>query len=282
MALVRVRQATQVTLTHTFLVGEVATDATGSVTVTVKRLDGTAVTSGAAGHAGIGQYTFTLPAQPLLDALTVDWAGTVAGNPLTDRDIVEVVGGFLFGIAEARNKPPALSTQVYPDAGLEAERVGVEQECEIICGQAFVPRFARIALSSRGTDALLLPVANVRAVRAVTVAGTAWSAPDVAALVPEDSGVLYRPGCVPWPAGRVILEVEHGWDYPPEGIRTAAMLRLRSSLGQFSSQVPQRAISFTVQDGGVYRLSTPSRDRTGVPDVDGPYARYTLDMGGFA
>jgi hypothetical protein len=34
-------------------------------------------------------------------------------------------------------------------------------------------------------------------------------------------------------------------------------------------------VSFTIADGGTYRLSLPDEYKTGIPDVDGPYARYS-------
>jgi hypothetical protein len=284
MSLIRILRTAQVTLTHTWYVDETPTDAAGSVTVTVKRLDGTTLASGTAAHPGVGQYTFTPPAQAQVETYTVDWAGSVAGVTVTARDIVEVVGGFLFGLAEARGKPPPLDVTKYPTTLLASKRIEVEEECELICGQAFVPRFARVVLDGSGTDGLVLPTVNVRAVRAVSVAGTAWAPAEVSALGASDSGVVWRPAGAAWPAGHgnVIMEFEHGMEYPPETIREAAMVRLRTRLNSTDTSVPYRAISWSAQDGGVYRLSTPSRQRTGIPDVDAAYDRFPAGVGGFA
>jgi hypothetical protein len=99
----------------------------------------------------------------------------------------------------------------------------------------------------------------------------------VAAVGITDYGVLRRPFGALWPAGlnNIIVEYDHGLDYPPEEIRQAGILRLRSLIGQTTSSVPDRATSYSVGDGGTYRLSTPSKQKTGIPDVDGPYERYT-------
>lgn len=281
MTLVRILRTAQITLSHTFYVDETATDASGSVTYSIKRLDGTIVTSGTAAHpGGAGIYTAIVPAQSQLDCLTVDWSGLVAGATVTARDVVEVVGAFLFGLAEARAVPPVLDAVKYPTAKLAAKRISVEQECEEICGQAFVPRFARVALTATGRVGLTLPSVRVRALRAVTVDGTSQS---LTGLSVTASGVVtggYWPARTP--NSTVVVEYECGWDYPPEDLREAAMLRLRSRLSQGDTGVPQRAVSFSVQDGGVYRLSTPSARRTGVPEVDGVYERYTPSFGGFA
>lgn len=286
MSMVRVLVTTKVTLTHTFYVDETPTDLTGNCTVTIKRLDGTAVTSGTAIHPGsAGVYTFAVPEQAQVDMLTVDWSGTLAGATVSVRDYVEIVGGFLFGIAEARAKHPSLAnTTTYPSSLLAAKRIEVEQECERICRRAFVPRFARVALSGDGTDRLPLPRnlllgggSEIRAVRAISIAGTAWSVGDVSALGFTDFGVLKRPGGAIWPAGtgNIVVEYEHGWDYPPVELSEAAILRLRSRIAYTLSGIPDRATSFTVTEGGTYRLSTPSAQRTGIPDVDGVYERYT-------
>jgi hypothetical protein len=281
VTLVRILRTAQVVLSHTFYVDETATDAAGSVTYSIKRLDGTSIASGTATHPGpAGIYQVTVPGQANLDTLTVDWSGTVGGAAITARDIVEVVGGFLFGLAEARAQPPVLDATRYPTATLAAKRISVEQECEEICGQAFVPRFARVTLVATGADSMALPSIRVRALRAVTVDGVTQS---ISGLSVTPSGVItgaywpYR-----WPSSSIVVEYEHGWEYPPEDLREAAMLRLRSRISQGDSGVPQRAISFSATDGGVYRLSTPSKQRTGVPDVDGVYERYTPDQGGFA
>lgn len=281
MTLVRVLRTAQVVLSHTFYVDETATSASGSVTYAIKRLDGSSVASGsAAGPITVGVYQVTVPAQSQLDTLTVDWTGTVAGASVTARDIVEVVGGFLFGLAEARAIPPVLDSTRYPTARLAQKRISVEQECEEICGQSFVPRFARVSVTATGQVGLPLPNVRVRALRAVTVDGAAQA---ISGLQVTQSGVItgaYWPSRYPY--STAIIEYEHGWEYPPEDLREAAMLRLRSRLAQGDTGIPQRALSFSSTDGGVYRLSTPSQQRTGIPDVDGVYERYTVLRGGFA
>jgi hypothetical protein len=281
----RVLRTAALDITHHFSLDEAALDAGGAVTYAVTRLDGTAVTSGtAADAAGTGNYSFTLPGGPTsptsatwqLDTLAVSWTGTFGGAVFTALDYVEVVGGYLFNLDEARALPPALDTTTYPTATLKTKRIEVEEECERICGRAFVPRFHREALSGRDTDRLGVRHRYLRTLRAVTVSGVAWSAPDVAAVRISESGMLTRPAGNIWPAGasNVVVEYEHGYDYPPEEIRSAAMKRLRSRLTTTSSGVPDRAISWNTQDGGTYRISLPSGERTGIPDVDAAYEGY--------
>jgi hypothetical protein len=255
----------------------VPADAGGAVTVAVKRLDGTAVTSGAATDVGVGQYTFVVPPSALLDTYTVDWTGSYGGVPVTVRDYLEVVGGFLFTLTRAYGQKPVMDPAKYPLADVVEKRIEVEGDFEGICRQAFVPRFARERLSGNSTPRLGTTFMMLRTVRAVTVNGVAWSAPDVAAVGVSDHGILTRPGGAVWPSGvgNIVVEYEHGWDYPPPGVDSAGVLWLRNRLGMFDTGVPYRATSFQAGDGGVYRLSTPSRQRTGIPDVDAVLERYT-------
>lgn len=277
MGLFRALRASGATLSHTFRVGETATDAAGAVSVAVTRLDGTPVQSGAATHPGVGQYAFALGPVAQLDALTVTWTGTVAGAARTETDLVEVVGGYLFELADLRSEYKPDPTR-FPTSVLEAKRTAAEVECEDICGVAFVPRFTRVSLDSRGGGCdLLLPHAQARSVRAVSVDGTVWP---LAGVTVSGSGVLTTSGV--WPRGRVVVEYEHGLDWPPPDLADAVMLRSFSLLGRASSGVPQRAVSWSADSGGTYRLSLPGARKTGIPDVDGPYERHTLDVGGFA
>jgi hypothetical protein len=279
MSLLRIPRTAQVTLSHTFYVDETATAPTGTLTATVKRLDGTSVAGSPFTYTVTGTTcSFALPGQANLDTLTVDWAGTVAGAVVTFRDIVEIVGGFYFGLKQVRDEF-TLSPTTYPTAVLADRRVEVEQECDRICGQAWVPRFARYLVDGTGTDELPVPDMMLRTCRAASTAPyagagfTAFTAGQLSAVAAAPSGVLIRTDGGIWPYGRsnVIVEVEHGADSCPAEITSAAMRRLRSKLGAPKSNVPDRAISYTVADGGVYRLTTPGPRSTGIPDVDAAY-----------
>lgn len=277
MSLLRILKTTAITLSHTFVVDGEAADAVGNISIAVKRLDGTTVASGTAtkppGTTGV--YTWALAASATLDTLTVDWSGIVASATVTVRDYVEVVGEFLFGLDQAYDDL-SLSTAIHPLAEIAAKRIGIEQECERICRQAFVPRFERETLSGNGSSRLVLKHMLPRALRVVSISGVAMSAPDVAAVGLAEHGVLTRPGGVPWPAGlgNVVVEYEHGRDMPPLPVREAGILRLRSLLGRPKSGVPDRTSSFTTPDGSAYRLTMPGAESTGIPDVDGAYQAF--------
>lgn len=286
-SLTRVLKGVAATVSHTWWVGEDATAATVSVTATVKRLDGTAIAGSPFTGTLAATSTFTLPAQASLDAFTVDWAGTVSGAARTERDYIEVCGGYLFELADARAAPPPLDATKYPTATLEALRVEVEQEAERITRMALVPRFTRVAVAGSGNTRLMVPHGNLRVLRAVAVDGVTWPADQLAQVGLSDSGILYlRSGWwpQPYPVGRrnIILEYEHGLDMPGYDIRKAGIIRLRTRAGLTDTTVPYRATSFTVPDGGIYRISTATKERTGIPEVDAAYLGYQQDLGGFA
>jgi hypothetical protein len=283
MKLTRVMRTSGATLSQTFYVDGVATDASGTVTVTVRRLNGATVASGSANHPGaVGYYTFNLPGQPLLDLLIVEWVGDVGGSTITSIEYVEIVGGHLFGLAEAAEARPPLDLARYPFSLIAKRRIEVEQECEDICGVAFVPRFRRVALDGDYGNTLVLPDPMVRSIRAITVDGIAWSSGQISDAHASQSGVVtLRAGVWPWGRQNVVIEYEHGFDLPPSGVSTAGITRLRSILMPTETSVPLRATSVVIGEGGVYRISQPSKKKTGIPDVDAAYEHASLDLGGF-
>ncbi len=279
--LTRVQQTTKVTVSHTFRVDGQLTDAAGAVTATVKRLDGTAVVgAGSVNHDSLGVYSVALPTSAVPDTWTLDWSGSLSGATVIVRDIVEIVGDFLFGTNEVRTEYN-LAVNKYPDAMLVQKRIEVENECEDICRRAFVPRFKRRLLDGSGTDELIVPDLYLRTLRAASVAVyagqtmTPLTTTDLAAVAAQPEGTLIRDDGQLWPLGHrnIIVEYEHGEDWAPETIRSGAKLRLRTVIDRPVTGVPQRAVSFTTQDGGIYRLSQPGKASTGQPEVDGLYGR---------
>jgi len=303
VSLTRVLRTAATTLTKTMYDGETPTDASSAVTVAITRPDGTVVNTGTATKppATTGIYTYILPGGPTspssvtwqLDWLTVTWSCTLAGAAVTFTDRVEVVGGYLFGLAEARASDPSLgnaNSTTYPAALLAVKRLEVEIECERICGQAFVPRFRRALLNGSGRDALATADAWLRApVRAASVAYltgqtlTALSAGEVAQLAPTPDGLIMRPSGQVWPSGmnNVRVEYEYGLDSPPPDLVDAALLRLKSLLNRPRSGVPDRVSSYS-NEAGTFRISMPGRDKTGIPDVDAVYESYASPIPGFA
>lgn len=280
MGLIRILTTVRQTLTHVFYADEQPVDA-GVVTVTTKRLDGTTTDAATAGGNFQAGYTYSFPPSANPDVFTVDWSGSIAGAAVTTRDIVEVVGGFFFTLVQARDSHPSLrDTAKYPTATLAAKRIQVEQECERIRRQAQVPRYARVALDGNGSNELIAPDFEIRRIRAVSFAvatGGPFTAMDTGALasvVGQSSGVIVNTAGI-WPVGyrNVIVEYEYGLDMPDQSIVDASLSRLRYVLAASRSGIPDRALSWTTNEGGTYRLTTAGPSSTGDPDIDAAYLR---------
>lgn len=290
MKLTRVARTAVAVLSHTFEVGETPTDSSTTVTVSVTDANGAVVSSGNATSAGVGtgRYTFTLPGQASLSLLTVSWSATIAGAAVVETDYCEVAGGFFFRLSEARGSDTSLVSSIeYTTAQLEGARLETEIECEEICDRAFVPRYRRAVLSGTGTTDIVIPDADLRTLRAARIspgpgqAFAALTASELAAVQLVGTRELRRTDHNEWTigAGNVIVEYECGLDRPPDDLRRAALLRLRTRLNIHRSAIPDRATSFTLGDGGTFRLDLPGPYKTGLPEVDAVYGRYSLRSG---
>lgn len=293
MTLTRIARTAPATLSHTFVVGETVVDP-GVVTYAVTDANGTAVTSGNATGTGATARTFDLPGQADLADYEVAWTGTIAGSTVVETDRVEICGGFLFGLVQARASDSSLDdTAKYPTSALAETRLAVERECEQICDRAFVPRYRRAVLDGSGTSALLLTDAewtalsrsagDIRTIRAARVASRYGAVPvalttdQLAACYVTGDGQLVRADGGIWTegVGNVIVEYEYGLDAAPEDLARAAMTMLRIRLNLSKSKVPDRASSFSIDGQGTYRLNGAEAWKTGINDVDGPYARWS-------
>lgn len=239
------------------------------ITATVTRSDGSTITPTATGIDG-NDATATLPAGSTadLDLLTVTWSDNTGATWTSTH---ELVGGFLFSVADARASDRTLEDQgKYTDADILSRRTEVEQEFEEITGQAFVPRFATYAGIGMGT--FIVPHLRLRRIRRLSLDGTAYTAAQLADLQTEPYGVLYaiRRGA------KVEVAYEHGWDFPPADLKVAALTRLRQRLNFKLSGIPDRATSWSAETGGTFRLAMPSAHRTGEPNIDAVLERYSV------
>lgn len=249
-------------------------DADGqAVTVTVLDDAGTEVAADLeATRASEGLYELTIPdaARSTLDRYTAEWACELGGTPSTFRTRFEVVGGFLFSIADLRAFDGELTAAEYPASQVREVRDTVAARFEKWCGVAFVPRGARVTLNGPDDTTLLLPYREVtRLVSASIDAGDgfeALTADELADVVVHRWGGLYRAASWTGGTGNVKAHVEHGYDDVPDPVHRAAMIYARSLL--VASPIPDRATSETT-DVGTVRFSIAGRDGpTGIPEVD--------------
>jgi hypothetical protein len=290
------RRSNSALLSATFYNSAGAVADPGTVTVTITREStGAAVVTGAAtSGTGAAARTYTLTADYTadLDILTAVWSGTVSGSAVTITQVMEVVGDWLFTIAEARAAHPDLVEATYDDATIQAHRERIAEWFEEICGVSFVARYRRAVVSGDGTCTLLLPGAmRVTALRAVAervAGGTTWDsfdATELADVLVEPYGLLERETLGVWTQGRRNWRIayEHGWEQVPEAIKRAALRLLIAQV--FPSTLSDRALSET-NSLGTFRLAAPDARTwgrwTGLPEVDAILAEYSERPGGMA
>lgn len=283
MSIIRVLRTAKTTLSRTFYLDEVATDATGNVVVTITREDGTVVQGPTNATGPDANHVYTLPFQgsDTLDRLTVTWAATVAGDAvILDQDVMDITGGFYFGLAEARSVDVVFGTAAgllrYPLADVIEVRAQTEDECELICGQSFVPRFEREILTGDGDRPLRLRWPWLRKVRALTVQGVAATAPQLADIGADPLGLIRTVGG--WPAGNgnIVVEYEHGLNRPPTDLVRAARVRWRSLMFErrTRSPLPNRSESYERTEAGLVKYGKETPFGTGIPSVDAVYGRH--------
>jgi hypothetical protein len=273
----RILRATPANLVVTILDSEGAADTTVSaVTVTVTRADGTVLaTNATATNATGGSWTYAVTAAQTvdLDVFTAVWKVSGVVRATTQH---EIVGGYFFTLPEARAAEPSLAgTNAPSDLQLVQFRREVEDEFERICHVAFVPRYRRVSLDGTGTTLLFLTDTYIRTVVAVTVGGATV---DPANITIHSYGALELNGYWTYGIRNVVVEYEHGYDRPPSEVRRAAISRLRQRVNMARTGIPDRATSFSMGEGGTYRLDTAGPTKVGTPDIDAVLARYTVEV----
>lgn len=262
-------------------------DASGTVTVGITRADGTELVAAGAATIedtdpdNVGRYTYTLDGtdSTALDMLTVTWS--VGGTEVATTS-VEVVGRFLFTVREARASHSKLEdSDKYPTADIVRYRAITESELNWICDRSFVPRFARLTLDGTGDTTLRVPYNDLRAVSAVTVDDTAYSAGEVAELkVYQHQRIEQVTGNV-WPLDQenVVIAFSYGLDRPFPDLKEAALERFRELLWAKTTGIPRNATSVQDGNGNPIPLAAPKDFETGNRMVDSVYRRRSLRIG---
>lgn len=248
-------------------------DPGATVTVGATRFDGTEVIAPGTATTGTGSAVRSVALAGGVvtdtDLLTVTWtAGAV-----TATTSVEVAGGYYFTITDARATDESLANEPkFPTPLLVEMRQVVEEEFETICGVAFVPRFT--VEDVRPSDGVAaLSFAQLREVVSITQVtdGTSEAVTDLDLFDGVSGPGLRGPfdRC-----GYYRIAYRHGYDRPPADVKNAAIVRLLDRATTFRRGIPDRATSFSVTDGGTYRLDQAGPLRTGIPDVDATLARW--------
>jgi hypothetical protein len=240
----RILQSAPFTPSETFYDDGVIVDP-GTVTVGVTRADGTILIAAGTATNGTGAaartFALTIANTALLDTLTVTWTSATKG---IRKSTIEVVGGFLFGLADLKSLFPSATA-----SDLAEMRTLAEQRLEKACGQAFVPRYSLETFDGTGTIDLQLAWPNVRSVRSAAISGTAVT---LSTITLGRYRVNLSTG---WTAGygNVVIGYEHGRDAADEDIRQAALLVAQETFGSTDSRVVRREA-----DGQAVTLASPS------------------------
>lgn len=263
------------------------TAAVGTVTVAGTRADGTTITFGSpndeatADTAAPGHFTFTFPAASNTRTDVITFAWTDDGDGTVGTTVVEVVGGFLFDLDEARNSHPSLGE--LSDHTLDLLRYVVADELEWITNRAFTVRYARITTDGSGDVDLMVPSNergsghDLRDLVSVAVDGTTYTTAERNALTVYDNRIGQAPGQV-WSIdsrNNVTIAYHYGLNVIPPELKVALLERLRIVANRSKNAIPDRATSLSLADFGVMQLATADRYSTGYPEIDARYARWS-------
>ena len=259
----RIQQLTPSTISEQWYEDGAVVDP-GTVTVGITRADGsTLVAAGTATNGtGTNPRTFNLSAThtALLDTLRVTWTSSTKG---TLTSVVEVVGGFLFSLADLR--AVATDTVAYPVSKLSEARTYAESELEKAVGFALVPRYSRETITTSRQLGMTQPYVKtgwpyVRAVRDATSSGSPLDASQIAQLTFTQNFVFgytwpYT-GVWNWTTGVVVIGYEHGLDADNDlspGARQAALALAADYLGVSTTDgsIDPRATRIITVDGEV-------------------------------
>lgn len=270
---------------YTFTVGTVDDDgnnvnAQAPRTVTIRDGSGTSIFTGTPDHTD-HILTISVPAATItkLDTYTLTWTAAVGGVTTTWVSTVEIVGGYLFEIADLRASDRAFADQgKYPSATLREIRAWVEDVIEgpRAANVAFVPRGNRVTIDGTGRTAIMLPDLEIKSIYAITVGTTAWTTPQIATLTIDD-GVVWLTTSSPiatWTEGHrnITIHYTHGEDLAPGAITRAALMLAREYL--LKTDIPGRATATSIGDQ-MFRLTIAGRDGvTGLPEVDAAIQQF--------
>lgn len=260
---------------------EAATAADSTPTVAIVNAAGTTLTAPTVTSAGTtGRYTAALTDTAhasQLDTLTLTWTGTVGGSTRSMTQVVDVVGGRLFSVADLRAEPGLEAASTFPTSLLRDVRDECEDYAERWCSVAFNLRFTQETLYYDGAGVLRPTFGRGRTVRTITVDGTTGTASDWAFtpaghLYPVTGGL--RSG-VP-----IVVGYTHGWDTPPPKLVRECLRWARREVLARSARATTDVLAETL-DGQTtrYALPDPTMGRpTGVLALDPVLAEYSLRL----
>lgn len=262
-----------------FAVGETLTDLDAVPSVVVTDSMGDPVTSGlGTDAAGTGHYSFQLPAQAEVNRLKVVWTGAISGNPQSATQYYEIVGAFLFSLADLRKME-----------GIVGESVIHTTEELVDCREQVTDLFNDYTDTSFGEaywseiqdglnlDYLTTQKMPLRRVLSLKVNGVAVSSP-----VASAAGIVTTSSYMMRGTQNLILEYVYGHQFVPGDVKRAALRLARHYLLSSDSSLPDRARMMTTEWGSFQLTIASDEYPTGLPEVDAVLRRYRQTLPGFA
>ena len=283
----RILQATAASLSWQPLDGDGEPgDPGGTVTVGVVASDGSTVISSGTATSGSGSepraVALTAAQTADLEVFAATWK---IGSTTVATTEHWVVGGFLYSIADLRNRERSLADSARDESTVLREvRDEIEETFEGATGVPWTPRL-HLVTSLRDHDGYSLDTrrTHARTVRwcrlwSTESSYTELTAAELAEIAPAEDGILTLPVSTSG-AWKVTAAVEVGFWQPgsavvgsqvPADVRRQALLAARAGTNQARSGIPDRATSQQLADGGSVTLATPGVGRwiTGIPTVD--------------
>jgi hypothetical protein len=249
---------------------------TATITIT-KDSDGEAVvtddpTTDIEDTDGLFGYTLTPDQVPDLDIYHAAWTSTFNGQQQALSTEVEIVGGVLFTIGEARALDTELAdTTKYTAAQIAVGRGMASDALEEACGVAFRPRYAKQTGSGTGGTNIALDWSRPRTIRSSTATGVTLSD-----LVPTGIGAYYSNGFTAG-TGNVVTVYEHGFDRPPARVKRAAIRLCRHFLTEYPTD--DRTMRFDTEVGS-FTMAQPGMMgfSFGIPEVDSVVNDYSENV----
>lgn len=251
--------------------GEADASVDANVTVSITRLDGTAVVSDVAASCTNGEATYSLAAQTSLDYLTCVWK--VSGVERA-RTYVDVARRYYFSLTRL-GQEDGVSTALAAGSGdhtnskLAEARLYAESLVESVTGVAWVPRASRDTLDAYDLPFVRLNWPMPYNLRSLTIDGSAQTTTD---YVLDESGKLRLTSggvisCYT-PQGVDVL-YDHGFKAPRQDVIDIALtIAAHYLFDERTSTLSMRATQ-TTSEVGIINLGRIDRDHpTGIPKID--------------
>lgn len=236
--------------------------------------------SGGGDNADLYEATIAAADSLVPDQITVTW--TVDG--VDHVRTLDVVGGYLVSLYDARTRKGNRNYQQRSDDELKIARTIVEDEAEEVMGRSMVPRARKAIMRTPGalTRPLILPDIDIMSLRSVTTttpagADTAYTAAQLTNLHVDRGGFVHRLDGSAWPStGLVTVIYTYGLTHPPHTIVQAALRRLDYWMTEGVSNMPEFSTGYTVPETGMtFRFGGP-QSSVGDMVVDRAYGRMAF------